>query len=108
MDPSSGWREVARDEGLLTYVLIKVVIELYVASRRVRINSIVKIENISHSSTIHVTMGLPPQHMINPRPTRFVPGKAIECIGRPRRYGVDPLSGWREVARVDALINEVL
>ena len=52
-------------------------------------------------------MGLPPRHMINPRPTRFVSGKAIEYRGRPRRYDVDPSSGWREVARVDALINEV-
>ena len=46
MDPSSGWREVARVEGLLTYVLIKVIIVLYVASRRVR-SSIVIIEKHS-------------------------------------------------------------
>ena len=52
-------------------------------------------------------MGLPPRHMINPRPTRFVSGKAIDYRGRPRRYDVDPFSGWREVARVDALIHEV-
>ena len=54
-------------------------------------------KNTAHRSTIHVTMGLPPRHMINPRPTRVVSGKAIGYRGRPRRYDVDPSSGWREV-----------
>ena len=49
MDPSSGWREVARDEGLLTYVLIKVHIVLYVASRRVR--NIVLIDSTQQHDT---------------------------------------------------------
>ena len=53
-------------------------------------------------------MGLPPRRMINPRPTRFVSGKAIECRGRPRRYDVDPSSGWREVARDEELPTYVL
>ena len=64
-------------------------------------------KNTAHSRTIHVTMGLLPRQMINPRPTRFVSGKAIEYRGRPRRHDVDPSSGWWEVARIDALMNEV-
>ena len=52
-------------------------------------------------------MGLQPRHTINPRPTRLVSGNAIEYRERPRRYDVDPLSGWREVTRVDVLKNEV-
>ena len=57
---------------------------------------------------MHVTMGLPPRHMINPRPTPFVSGKAIEYRGWPRRYDVDPSSGWREVARDEGLLIYVL
>ena len=53
-------------------------------------------------------MGLPPRHMINPRPTRFVSGKAIEYRGRPRRYDVDPSSGWRDVVRDEGLFTYVL
>ena len=57
---------------------------------------------------MHVTMGLPPRHMINPRSTRFVSGNAIEYRRRPRRYDVDPSSGWREVARDEGLLTYVL
>ena len=51
MDPSSGWREVARDEGLVTYVLIKVIIVLYVASRRVRSIVIMEKQNSEQHNT---------------------------------------------------------
>ena len=43
LDPSSGWREVARDEGLLTKVLIEAIIVLHVASRRVRSIVIIRV-----------------------------------------------------------------
>ena len=46
--------------------------------------------------------------MINPRPTRFVSGNAIEYGGRPQRYDVDLSSGWREVARDEGLLAYVL
>ena len=51
------------------------------------------------SKTAHATIGLRSRHMSNPRPTRFVSGKAGECRWRPRRYQVDPWSRGREVAR---------
>ena len=53
-------------------------------------------------------MGLPPRHMINPRPTHYVSGKAIGYKGLPRRYDVDLSSGWREVARDEGLLTKVL
>ena len=34
----------------------------------------------------HATIDLRSGHIINPRPTRFVSGKANECRWRPRRY----------------------
>ena len=37
------------------------------------------------------------RHRTNPRPTRFVSGKASECWWRHRRYQVDPWSRGREV-----------
>ena len=49
--------------------------------------------------TAHAMIGLRSQHRSNPRPTRFVSGKAGECRRRPRRYQVDPWSRGREVAR---------
>ena len=51
------------------------------------------------SKTAHATIGLRSRHRSNPRPTRFVSGKAGECRWRPRRYQVDPWSRGREVAR---------
>ena len=48
--------------------------------------------------TAHVTVDLWSRHGINPRPTRFVLGKANKCRW-PRRYQVDPWSRGREVAR---------
>ena len=48
--------------------------------------------------TAHAKIGLRSRHRSNPRPTRFVSGKAGECR-RPRRYQVDPWSRGREVAR---------
>ena len=44
------------------------------------------------STTAHATIGLRSRDRINPRPTRFVSGKAGECRWRPRRYQVDPWS----------------
>ena len=49
--------------------------------------------------TAHATIGLRSRHRSNPRPTRFVSGKAGECRSWPRRYQVDPWSRGREVAR---------
>ena len=51
------------------------------------------------SKTTHATIGLRSRHRFNPRPTRFVSGKASECRWRIRRYQVDPWSRGREVAR---------
>ena len=50
------------------------------------------------SKTAHATIGLQSRHRINPRPTRFVSGKAGECRRRPRRYQVDLSSREWEVA----------
>ena len=51
------------------------------------------------SKTAHATIGLRSRHRIDPRPTRFVSGKASECRWRPRRDQVDPWPRGREVAR---------
>ena len=51
------------------------------------------------SKTVHATIGLRSRHRNNPRPTRFVSGKAFERRLWPRRYRVDPWSRLREVAR---------
>ena len=53
----------------------------------------------SRSKTAHAMVDLRSRHRINPRPARFVSGKAGECRWRPWRYQVDPLSRRREVAR---------
>ena len=47
----------------------------------------------------HATIDLRSRHGINPRPTRFVPGKANECRWQPRRYQMDPWSMAREFSR---------
>ena len=52
------------------------------------------------SNSACVTIDLRSRHSrINPRPTRFVSGKANGCRWRPRRYRVDPRSRRRGVAR---------
>ena len=52
------------------------------------------------SQTDHATIHLRSRHRINPRPTCFVSGKAIDCRWRrPRIYQVGPWSEEREVAR---------
>ena len=48
------------------------------------------------SKTAPATIDLRSRHRSNPRPTRFVLGKAGECRWRLRRYLVNP---WREGAR---------
>ena len=52
------------------------------------------VENSPHvdQKTVHATISLRSRHRSNPRPTRFVSGKAGECRWRPRRYQVDPVS----------------
>ena len=49
--------------------------------------------------TAHATIDFRSRHRSNPRPTRFVSGKAGECWWSPRRYQVDPWSRRRAVAR---------
>ena len=49
--------------------------------------------------TAHVTIDLRSRHGRNPRPTRFVSGKANERRWRHRKYQVDPWPRRREVAR---------
>ena len=65
MDPSSGWREVARDEGLLTYFFIKVIIVLYVTS--LCVCSIVITEK--HSTQQNNTCDDGPSTSANDQPT---------------------------------------
>ena len=58
------------------------------------------LKNCQHADQIaHATIGLRSRHRSNPRPIRFVSGKAGESRRRPRRYQVDPWSMGREVAR---------
>ena len=59
------------------------------------------VENCQHADkkTANATICLRSRHRSNPRPTRFVSGKAGESRRRPRRYQVDPWSWGREVAR---------
>ena len=58
------------------------------------------LKNCQHADQIaHATIGLRSRHRSNPRPIRFVSGKAGESRRRPRRYQVDPWSRGREVAR---------
>ena len=59
------------------------------------------VENCQHADkkTAHATIGLRYRHRSNPRPARFVSGKAGKCRCRPRRYQLDPWSRGREVAR---------
>ena len=58
------------------------------------------VENCQHADQQQLTtIGFRSRHRINPRPTRFVSGKAGECGWRRRRYQVDAWSRGREVAR---------
>ena len=57
------------------------------------------------SKTAHATIGLRSRHRSNPRPTRFVSGKAGECRWRPRRYRViRGLGGEKLPAALNALL----
>ena len=58
------------------------------------------VENCKHADQTRLRRRyLRSRHRTNPRPTRFVSGKAKECRWRPRRYQVDPWSRGRVVAR---------
>ena len=56
--------------------------------------------NCQHADkkSAYATINLRPLHIMNPRSTRVVSGKVNECRWRSRRYQVNPLSRWRDVA----------
>ena len=64
-----------------------------------RRNLYVYVENCQHADKNSSTMDLRSPHRINPRPIRFVSGKANKCRWRLRMYQVDPWSRRREIAR---------